>query len=341
MKTLITSAACIAALTLPGDTLTRREAAGQSVTRTFSFETELELLDSTMSVDGEEQENPFAGEMEHVTTRSLNLVVVDTVRAAEDGEATAFTRAFETIEGHSSMSMSMPMMDAMESESDESSELEGQTVVFTQGDDGFEASYPEDQGGDEDLLEGLDARLDLGQLLPEGEVEEGATWEVDPGLLELLRSPGGDLHLEGDEDVMAMGMTPDPEGFEYDGEIIAEYSGTREVGGRELAVISLKVDLGSTTDLTELVQNQELPEDLPEGAVMPDIDSLIQGTWAEGEGEALWDVEAGRLHSLELELEVENAQTVSMTMDFGGGGQSMEQCMTMGGVERFVVGVEE
>ena len=221
MKTLLTSAACVAALILPGDTLARREAAGQSVTRTFSFETELELIETSMSIGGEEQENPFGGEMEHATTRSLGLVVRDTVRAAEEGCATTFTRTFEEVEGFSSMHMSMPMMDAVDSESDESSALEGLTVVFEKADEDFEASFPEDQGGDEDLLvgtlaggallEGLAARLDLGQLLPEDEVEEGETWEVDPALLELLRSPGGNLHLEGDEDVMSMGEVPDPE----------------------------------------------------------------------------------------------------------------------------------
>lgn len=341
MKTLLTSAACVAALTLPGDTLTRREAAGQSATRTFSFETELELIETSMSIGGEEQENPFGGEMEHATTRSLGLVVRDTVRAAEEGCATTFTRTFEEVEGFSSMHMSMPMMDAVDSESDESSALEGLTVVFEKADEDFEASFPEDQGGDEDLLEGLAARLDLGQLLPEDEVEEGETWEVDPALLELLRSPGGNLHLEGDEDVMSMGEVPDPEEYEYDGSITAEYAGTREVEGRQLAVLTLKVDLGSMADLTELAQEQAQADELPEGAVMPEIESLIQETWAEGEGEALWDVEAGRLHSLALELEVENVQSATMSLDFGAGVQSMEQSMTMGGTERFEVGVTE
>ncbi len=345
MKPLFTYTACAAVLTFAGDRLTLREEADQSLQRTFLVESEMQLAEMSMSFNGEEQANPMMDEMEQAQARSFRLVVTDTIEKAVEGRATAFRREFEEISETNTSHMSMPMMDPMDEEVEESSELTGKTVVFREGEEGFEASFPEDRGGDEELLEGLAARLDLALLLPEEEVEEGDTWYVDLEVFEILQDPGGDLHLEADEGAggpggLGMMVVENEERAEPEGELLAEYLGQREEDGRELAAIQLTVDLATFQDLTDLMAEMsegELPDDAPPEAIMPEIESAEMERTYEGEGLVLWDLEAGRLHSLDLELGVVERQTLVMLLDHPEMDGEIEQTTVMEGFENFEV----
>ena len=93
------------------------------------------------------------------------------------------------------------------------SELEGSTVVFTWNDDDgeYELSFPEGEEGDAELLEGLTEDMDFRALLPDGELSEGESYDIDlAGLVDVM-APGGDLKIEMEVDgADGAAMGPDP-----------------------------------------------------------------------------------------------------------------------------------
>ncbi len=347
MKTTFLTALAALGLATGGDDLTLRCEAGDEITRSFHYSSESELEEMMMLVDGEEM--PMPGDMEQEAATELELVVRDEIEEVDDGRATRFTRTYERISGHDSMHMSDPMGEEHGQEIDQVSDLEGCAVLFGEEGGDLSPSFPEEENADEELLEGLTALLDLEGLLPEDSVEEGDSWEVDPDVIAALANPGGDLHLRaegvGDEGFMMFGDAPgsDEEMVETDGEVVATYLGIREEDGRRLAAVEISVDYAVLVDLTDVFggMDGDLPDDVPEGMIMPEIEHAEEETSREGEGLLLWDLERGTLHSLELSCEFTETQTISMLMSMGDMEQSMEQIMVMRGTETYEVRFDE
>lgn len=325
---MITTTLLTALLTVSpaeGDTLSIRADAGTKVTRTFSIESSSELVEQTQMQDGEEM-GGMMPEMNRSSAQAQSWTVVDTIEEAEDGAATKFLRTYESIEGEASFEMSMDAGDFGEGfdESDErtlTSELAENAVRFEAGDDGFEASLPDDSELDAELLEGLGAELDLAFLLPEEAVAEKDTWEVEPGALAELMDLGGDLHMKSDEDdaedmpdgAISMDEFGDGEESEFSGALTMTHAGYRDVDGRKMVVVRIQVDVTESASFSP--EMEDMNGDAPEGAVMPSSMEITNEDVYEGEGELLFDIEAGLITSLELELDVEATSNQLITLD--------------------------
>ena len=169
----------------------------------------------------------------------------------------------------------------------------------------------DDDGEDEDLLDGLWEDLDLRALLPGTEVAEGDTWEIDAADLLGILVAGGDLKIGADEELPDFGdmeegqimivmpnVPDDPMMWleDLEGEIAAEYQGLRDTGEFDVAVVALELEIQSAAELSEW-----LSERMPG---RPDMDAADLTISFEGEGELLWNLEEGHFHSLEIEGEV-------------------------------------
>ena len=343
MKTISLTALAVLTLTAGGDELTLRHRVGDEITRSFHYSSELVLEEMTMLVDGEEM--PAMGDMEQEITSELELVVRDAIEEVEDERTTRFTRTYEKISSGRSFYMTDPMGGEHDQETTMASDLEGRDVLFTDEEGELSPSFPEGDDADEKLLEGLTALLDLEGLLPESSVAEEDTWNVDPEVIVALANPGGNLHLhaEGGDDPGFMAHD-DPsklgeDATETDGEVVATYVGIREEDGLRLAAVEISVELSTLVDMTEAMKSMDdsPPDDVPEGMVMPEIESFEQETSREGEGLVLWNMERGTLHSFELTCEVTETQTISMVMSMGDVEQAMEQITVLSGTETYEV----
>jgi len=304
-------------LTTSGEEITLRHQAEREITRHFSYSTELVLDEMLMSVDGEEMPSP--GEMEQEMTQSLEIVVRDVIAEVDEDHALRFTRTYEKLAGEGSFFMTDPMGGEHNEDHAETSDLEGKSVLFEADGDDYTASFAAEDAGDDELLEDLVATLDLEGFLPPGPVEEGDEWKVDVDVLLALETPGGDVHLRPEEGefggIMDHGADMlDEEATDVEGEIVAKFVGMREEDGVRLAAIELSVDVTTISDMTEAMQAMEddVPDDVPEGMVMPDIESF----------------EEERHHE---------TQTISMVISFGDQEESMEQVQSMSGIEEYEV----
>ena len=201
----------------------------------------------------------------------------------------------------------------------------------------YSVSFGEDAEGDEELLEGLSENLDLRDLLPPGEVSEEDSWEIEASALRDVFAPGGSVKIRPVEMEEMFGMnspqfSQDQMLGELEGDVSAEFAGTRDENGVRVAVINLSVDIASARDLTEIMEEMMAEMDMPEGMDFEiEVESFDMEFTFEGEGELLWNLEAGLVHSLEISGEITQNIDMNMNMNVGGMEQAVEQEMTMAG----------
>jgi hypothetical protein len=312
--------------------------AGNTVTKSYTVEGELELEDMSLEVNGQDV-SAMAGQMEMAMKTQMKLIVTDTYEAMGSDRPAKLKRAFDEISSNTHVSQSNPMMGDQESDIPLTSELEGRTVVFTWDDAAadFETAFATDEG-DPELLTGLAEDLDLRGFLPPGDVAEGDTWQVPTEAVKHALAPGGDLRLRPETMGEMMGMDQFSQNDlvgELEGDFEATYAGTREEDGVQVAVIKLKIDATSAQDLTERMSGirEQMKEQVPEGVdVDVDISAFDSEYEYEAEGELLWNVEAGMAHALHLSGEVRVIMDISMSMTMAGQGeQAMEISQTLAG----------
>ncbi len=323
-----------------GQELSYHPAAGSSVTRTFETTQNADLEEMSTIVNGNEMDASMM-EMEMSNETRTRIVVTDEVGAVADGRPTKLSRTFDTLESNTSSSVSNAMMGEMNNEISGASELEGLKVVFTwDADEGeYTLAFGDDSDGDEDLLEGLAEDMDLRGILPNKEVAEGDTWEVDPQVFIHVFAPGGSIKIEPEDLGEASGMmggqqnNPSPDKFlgDLDGEVTAEFRGIEDDNGVKVAVIALTVDVSSSKDLSELMKESIEGMDSPMGEMSMEIESFDMEFTFDGEGELRWNLEAGLLHSLLLSGTHEEIMDTSMSMSGGGQDMAIENSLTMGG----------
>ena len=336
MKTLSLISLAMLTLATSGDEVVLRQRAGDEITRHFTFTSAMSLQEAQVLVDGEEMSG--ADGVEQEITEEVEIILRDVIQEVEGDHATKFARTYEKLSGHTSYRTNDPMGAEQEQDSPMESELEEHTVVFAGADDEFVASFPPGEAADEKLLEGLVGRVDLAGFLPEGPVDEGDEWNVDPAVIAGLSTPGGDLHLRALDGAGGGDDRPSDEETAPEGEVVAKYLGMREEDGLRLAAIAITVDISLTLDLTDsMVVMEESPDDLPEGTVIPGIELMTKETLRSGKGLVLWNVEKGRLHSLELECDVTEVQSIVMALAIQGMEQEISQVMEMGGTENYTV----
>ncbi len=319
---------------------------GTVLKKVIENQTDITLDDMEMSVNGQDM-SEMLGDMELSTSTVLVTKVTDTYGGSSDGRPTKVTRTYEELNSTQNATMTGGMMggdgDGMEMLG--SSELEGTTVLFTwDGDaDAYDIAFDEDSDADDELLEGLEEDMDLREFLPDGEVGEGDAWDVDPSALRSVLSPGGDLKVSLEDTGMGMGMgSSTPPNFgtylqDFDGEITAKFEATED----GIAVISLALDVSSSSDLTEFMEEMLAEQEMPEGMEIDiSIDAMDMEYTFEGEGELRWNLAGGTFESLKIEGEIEQISDSAMAMSMGGQEQAMEQSMSFSGTQTIEFSVD-
>ena len=178
----------LAASSVRGDAVRFQVAEGTSLSRSLQMTMTLNMDGGTISMMGEEQELPPEDEPLEIDAA---IDVVDEFTKMDGGVIGALARTYETL--------------AIEAEGDDGGvsdmDLEGKTVHFVRDEDGgYTKSLGDDHEAD-DALAGLDVDMDFTALLPEGEVEAGATWSVSSGKLRSIFLPGGLPYSEDGETI--------------------------------------------------------------------------------------------------------------------------------------------
>lgn len=286
---------------------------GAVLRKVFVTTWDMDLEGLSVTVDGEDIRAGDDLSIEQDERQRIEFV--DSYREVKDGRATELVRHFETLESESTTDTTSAEESDLVEQS-KTSALEGLEVVFRWDDE--EAAYTAEflgDGGDGELLEELEQDADLGGFLPEQEPDVDSTWTVGVGEVRKLLSPSGDLSFV-DED----GEDDDDDGlaeqFEDNmtGEFAATYRGTREVDGREVALIELVGEFETDAEL--------------EG------EDGVSGTAALTmtlEGELLWDLAGGHFRSIRLSgpCEIEFGSTM------GDGQHEFEQSLTFAGTFEF------
>lgn len=340
-------APALLALASRGDKPTFAPEPGTSLSKRIENTYEITLDDMSMVVNGAEMDASMLG-MEMTTSTSQVVAVVDQYQSVGDGRPKTLRRKFEELSSATSIAMSNAMMGDQDVDAPGSSALEGMTVVFTWNEDSgeYDVAFADDSDGDAKLLEGLAEELDLRGLLPAGEVSEGDTWEIEPDTLRQVFAPGGAVKIEPEEMGDMMGMSnpqfsQDQMLGEFDGEVSAEYTGTREEDGVRVAVIRISADVSSARDLTEIVDEAMSEMELPEGMdIEMEVESFDIEFMFDGEGELLWNLETGLPYSLHLSGEVNQAIDMAMNMNAGGMEQAIEQSMSLSGTHSVTITTE-
>jgi len=309
LSLLCACAATCLALAPASDTVSFHPADGSSAAKKCAIHSEFSLGDVSAVVDGQDVSENLPPDLEFAI-EVLMEVTDDYVRSGAG-------RPLELIRSYDELSLEWSAEGGGESQSesaDEFAELEGRRVRFRWNDDEkeYDVSFHESEG-DPELLEGLGVDMDLLALLPEDEVSEGDRWSVEArelGSVFFFGSDPGklrpDVQGEGAEvfQQIEAELLPQLEKLGEDFKTECEYKGRREVDGRSLGVIRLALKGDGSMDLASLIaaaiEKQPMPEE-----VDVSISAATLGLRVEGEGELLWDLEAGHLHAFEMTADIE------------------------------------
>ncbi len=280
---------------LPRDGVAFGPGADSKLSKSFEGQAEVSIDSLKVLVNGEEQESGMEGDQSGVMTYSI--VVTDHFKALEGDRPTDLLRSFIEISGTSESS---------DGESSEGSleDLEGKTVHFTWDPDAgaYTVKY-EDGEGEEDALNLLIPDMDYRVLLPKGEVDDGAQWEI--GGAELLRVllPGLDLRQAAASGMELNGTAIPAKVVELMDKFLegskgtCTYAGTSEVDGVTLAEIGIEGKINGTTEFNPAELAPEETMDFGGDMNMTlTLDLDVKGT-------LLWNSQAGHFHSFELTSE--------------------------------------
>ena len=334
------------------DTIAFAPEDGTSVTVTFLSTSEMTLDDMQMLMNGEENARMPSIEMDMITTTENQFT--DTYERMAKGQPARLKRTYDSIQTAINGETTMEMMGEEQSEDlagSGTSELEGESVLFNLKDGEYIKSWPEGEEGDDELLENLVEDVSLRRMLPEGDISEGESWDIDLSIMLDLLAPGGDLGLElemeGGDNAMSMGPDTDMMsdiremlGGNMDGTITGKLTGYRDVEGARVAVIEIDLEVDCTTDMVDMMREKIEESMPPEAGVEIDLSSVDVSYVMEGDGELLWNASAGHIAGVSLEMEVAMSMEMAMGMDAGGQQMDMEMAMEMSGTTEVTVEVE-
>ncbi|MHC4894086.1 MAG: hypothetical protein ACYTFV_12180, partial [Planctomycetota bacterium] len=343
-----------AAIVLPLEGLRFSPSEGMSLQKTYTVETDAELDDLSLLISGQDLGAMFAPSM--AISASSEVTFTDVYTSVADGRPSKLERTFDTLANEMSMSMEM-MGESQEEGSETSSPLEGQTIVFTWDDDAGEygIEYADDSAGDEDLLADLVEDTDMRWLLPGDDVSVDDSWDFDPAKMQHLLAPSGNLQWEA-EGVDDADMEEFEEMFGQftdrameeakkllEGDSTATFLGAREVDGRQVGVVGIAVEIGSSADFASMMQEiietaveesgEEVPDDFEVYVEAADISLDV-----ESEGEMMWDMETGTLYGMNMSADFEMAIDLVVSMTAEGDSQDLEVSAAFSGV--MTAGVE-
>lgn len=294
----------------PGQRMTFEPEAGLEVTRTVEQSIVLDL-DTDLS-----SETPDGLEVQLKISSSLEFA--DTFIETEAGRFNKLSRTYNTLQTNYVQYVAING-EGEEQSFDSGSELEGATVVFSWNADDEEYDRELTEGDiDDDLLMELEHDLDLAGFLPEEEVEEDDSWDIDIETFKLLLDPGREVGItapgsEDDEE------DEDEESFldTLEGDVTATFAGLREDDDMTFAVIKVEAEVTGTES-----SETEIP--------LPDDSTLLQTEDVEYilelEGEILWSLESNMIAKASLSGDLERAVEYNITGEFQG--QSVDEDST-------------
>ena len=172
MTRLLLSAVCL--VCLGGQDLGTDYTKKRSLRIESETSIEMETKSSAMVVDGEERD--FGGRGGQSSTTTRRVVQIDSYLEHEDGSPKVVRRMFDSLAGSTEMDMG-----GQTREIASDTPLDGVTLELRRaGPDVKVEVIAGDAPADDALLEGHRLDLALDALLPQDEVEEGASYEVDP-----------------------------------------------------------------------------------------------------------------------------------------------------------------
>ncbi len=325
--------------------------AGTLLHKTFQTTVDMTLDDMNMLMNG--QPPPMdMGKMEMTSSNTMNVAVTDEFRAVSNGKAEVLARTYDELSVTGESNTDIPVVGEQHMTSEGKSELLDKTVIFrwneTEGE--YTTSFAEDTEADQALLANLEADMDFLVLLPTEDVEEGATWSIDPSELIAVVAPGGNLKIEVEvESETGGGMTGADTNNDLrmllgdiSGEASATLQGYREVDGRRLAVIGLTMDIESAKDMTDLMKDMLEGADLPmpPGASL-EIESIDSEVSMAGEGELTWDVAAGHFVTFTMSVEMTSIIDTANSLNFDGQEITQETSIEMSGTTTFNASAEK
>ena len=294
---------------------------GLALMKTFSMTTESKR--STLSASGSSS----------CTNSSENrLVVTDRVAAREDERVTELERKFDEISVETESSPDF----CRGTTSSADSELSGETVVFVWDEDEEEYAA-ECEDVDDELLEDLQYDYDFVALLPDEDVDEGDEWEIEIEDFEALLTPWHGLPLEWDRsngafvEASADSEHAPPEIEESkDGEITARYAGTTEIDGVTYAIIEIEGEIDTERTIDSSRENEPISS-------TSYVEISETRTF---EGQALWHIAGGYLHSLEIEVDISASESMQSTFRFGDQEFNSESQSDVSGTATYEVSFE-
>ncbi|HTF89521.1 MAG TPA: hypothetical protein VK843_14000 [Planctomycetota bacterium] len=298
---------------------------GSKLTKQFTITGEIELGDVTLDVAGQD----VTGELPSDVSAGfeVSLKILDDYVKVEGGKPLELLRQFVQFNG------SYHAMEESES-TDDMHDIDTKVVRFKWNEDKqvYDITVADDDTPPEQLrVMGVD--MDLRSLLPAKSVSQGDAWDVDGKQLAAALIPGIDLGNLPDLETLMEDET-DPEsvlGLEIiKSEFIpqleklrdackttATYTGQREIDGRTLAAIRIKLDVAGSIDMLGFMRIA-----MKEGAELDEDDYDIEAAALEvtfrGEGELLWDIEAGIAHGFDFSAKLELAAKLAMSISGDG-----------------------
>lgn len=297
---------------------------GSEAAMKYALAAGLSVGDMSITVDGQDLSAQFplddlAGKL------ALELEVADTFLGTREGRPLRFQRRYIA------SASSLELADTKSARADIFG-VDGETIVFewSKSQGAYVLAF-EDGTGDEAKLELLSADLHLRSLLPERELEPGATWELEPSALvpalllgydvaTLGAAAGGEQGFAESADELA----PLVDGLLAGFKARCEYVGARESDGRKLAEVKLTLDSEGELDLRDALR-QALDVESGLGDFDLDVRTATGKLRVRGKGTLLWDLGAGHAHSFALESDMELLASLDAAFaDEQGGEHSAE-----------------
>ena len=234
-----------------------------------------------------------------------------------------------------------------------SSRLEGRRVAWrsVETDSPLEVAFEDDGPEDDWLLEGLSADPEPLGLLPPKRVRAGDRWRVDLEALSGVLLPGGDARIrevaldELDDPLLHGSVLADLArdaaflGGDRRGVVWATYCGEVTSEGRRLGQIDLELSCELTGKLGKRFRRMAAPAWEWAPVVFGEQCFFDSRLW--GDGRLFWDLESGRLESLELNCKTESEIEIPFSMELRGTSREMVIQIALEGYLDCVLALEE
>lgn len=275
------------------------------VKKTFATKVEMVVDDMSAVMNGEEMDPSMMGLPSDLSAEaSMNIEVEDTYDEVNGARITSLTRTFDTIGGAYTTSMG---------EADEASfdELEGRTIHFKWNaeDEIYEVTFEGDEAPSEEeekSLQMIDADMDYLALLPEGDVEVGAKWDIDGLEVLSILMPGASLKQLMASDQMSEDVPAEVQAqidaFLESAKASLTYAGSEE--GIGTIAIAMNMEFDTTIDPSTMNPEAEMPAEM-----LFEVEFSL-----EIEGKLNWDMASGHFTTCDLEGTGSLILDVEMTM---------------------------